>query len=206
MEFYSQFNQDKFLYENFFKNKENGFFLDIGAHDGITGNNTFLFEKLGWSGVCIEPIPSVFEKLKNNRNCILVESALSGVSGEEDFLVLEGYTEMLSGIVKNYDPRHLTRIENELRSMGGKKEIIRCKTITMDELNLPSVIDYVSLDVEGSELNILKTIDFNKYQINFMSIENNYNDINITNIMLENSFEIISYLGCDTIFKNKKIC
>jgi FkbM family methyltransferase len=205
MEFYSQFNQDKFLYENYFKNKTNGFFLDIGAHDGITGNNTFLFEKLGWSGICIEPIPSVFEKLKNNRNCILIESALCETSGEDDFLVLEGYTEMLSGLIRNYDARHISRIEHELISMGGRKEVIRCKTITMDELNLPPVIDYVSLDVEGSELNILKTIDFNKYQINFMSIENNYHDINITNIMLENNFKIVSNLGCDTIFKNERV-
>jgi len=203
MEFYSQFNQDRFLYENFFKSKKNGFFLDIGAHDGVSGNNTLFFEKIGWSGICIEPIPSVFEKLKNNRNCTLIESALSESNGEADFLVLEGYTEMLSGIVKNYDPKHLNRIENELRSMGGQKNIIKCKTITMDDLMLPSIIDYVSLDVEGSELNILKTINFNKYQINFISIENNYNDINITNIMLNNNFEIISNLGCDTIFKNK---
>jgi FkbM family methyltransferase len=205
MEFYSQFNQDKFLYENYFKNKTDGFFLDIGAHDGITGNNTYLFEKIGWSGVCIEPIPSVFKKLKENRNCILIESALSETTGEEEFLELIGYTEMLSGLIKNYDPRHLNRIETEIQSMGGEKKIIKCNTITMDDLNLPLIIDYVSLDVEGSELNILNTINFNKYRINFMSIENNYNDNDIINVMLNNNFEIVSYLGCDIIFKNKVI-
>jgi len=205
MEYYSQFEQDKFLYENFFKNKFDGFFMDIGAHDGVTGNNTYFFEKLGWSGICIEPIPGVFSKLKNNRNCILIESALSDSKGNEDFLVLEGYTEMLSGIMKNYDPKHLNRIDDELKSMGGKKNIIKCETITMEDLNLPHIIDYISLDVEGSELNILKTINFKKHQINFISIENNYNDSNITNIMLDNNFEIIINLGCDTIFKNKNI-
>lgn len=205
MEFYSQFNQDKFLYDNFFKSKKNGFFLDIGAHDGITGNNTYFFEKLGWDGICIEPIPSVFEKLKINRNCTLIESALSDSKGNVDFLVLEGYTEMLSGIMDNYDPKHINRIDDELKKMGGEKNIIKCKTITMDDLNLPDVIDYISLDVEGSELSILKTINFKKNQINFISIENNYNDSNITNIMIDNNFEIIANLGCDTIFKNKNI-
>jgi hypothetical protein len=68
MQYYSQYGQDKFLFENFFINKKEGFFLDIGAHDGVNGNNTFLFEKIGWSGVCIEPIPSVFEKLKKIVN------------------------------------------------------------------------------------------------------------------------------------------
>lgn len=205
MEYYSQFEQDKFLHENFFKNKFDGFFIDIGAHDGITGNNTYFFEKLGWSGVCIEPIPNVFNKLKNNRKCVVIEAALSESTGVEDFLVLDGYTEMLSGIVKNYDPRHLYRIESELISMGGKKQIISCKTIKIDDLKLPNIIDYVSIDVEGSELKILQTIDFNKYQINFMSIENNYNDHNITDILLRNNFEIVAILGCDTIFKNKNI-
>ena len=49
MEFYSQYGQDKFLFENFFKEKNNGFYLDIGAHDGITLSNTYFFEKLGWA-------------------------------------------------------------------------------------------------------------------------------------------------------------
>ena len=203
MEFYSQFGQDKFIYENFFVDKPAGFFLDIGAHDGITGSNTFFFEKLGWSGICVEPIPSVFQKLKINRKCTSLNVALSNSNGEEDFLVLEGYTEMLSGILKNYDQKHLKRIESELKTMGGKKNYITCKTITFDELEIPHEIDYMSVDVEGSELSILKTIDFNKYKIKVVSIENNYNDNNIVQIMLENNFEIILQASCDIIFKNK---
>ena len=203
MEFYSQFGQDKFIYENFFVDNPAGFFLDIGAHDGITGSNTFFFEKLGWSGICVEPIPSVFQKLKINRKCTSLNVALSNSNGEEDFLVLEGYTEMLSGILKNYDQKHLNRIESELKAMGGKKNYIHCKTITFDELEIPHEIDYMSIDVEGSELSILKTIDFNKYKINVVSIENNYNDNDIVQIMLENNFEILSRALGDIIFKNK---
>ena len=67
MKFYSQFNQDNYVFNKFFKNNQNGFFLDIGEHDGVTGNNTKFFEDLGWSGVCIEPIPSVFEELKKTE-------------------------------------------------------------------------------------------------------------------------------------------
>lgn len=205
MQYYSQFGQDKFLYENYFKNIKKGFFLDIGAHDGVTGSNTFLFEKLGWEGICLEPIPSVFEKLIKNRSCTSLNIALSDIEGEEEFLVLEGYTEMLSGIIKNYDSRHLRRIETELKSMGGKKNNIKCKTTTFDKLNLPETIDFISLDVEGSELSILKTIDFKHYKINFISIENNYNDVNIVDIMLQNNYEIIENAMCDVIFKNRNL-
>jgi hypothetical protein len=64
MKFYSQFNQDRYMFETFFKENKKGFFVDIGAHDGITGNNTKFFEEIGWSGVCVEPLPFIFEKLK----------------------------------------------------------------------------------------------------------------------------------------------
>jgi FkbM family methyltransferase len=203
MEFYSQYGQDKFLFENFFKEKSNGFYLDIGAHDGITLSNTYLFEKLGWDGVCIEPIPDVFTKLKSNRNCKLFNCVLSNKKGTENFLVLEGYTEMLSGILENYDPAHLIRIDNELRIMGGSKKVIVSESLTFDDLELPNIIDFVSLDVEGSEMKILETIDFNKYHINIISIEVNHGADEITNFIESKNFEKIGSLGCDFIFKNK---
>ena len=66
-ESFSQFNQDKFIFENFFPVKSDGVFVDIGAHDGITLSNTWFFENyLGWTGYCFEPNPSLFAKLVEN--------------------------------------------------------------------------------------------------------------------------------------------
>lgn len=203
MEFYSQYGQDKFLFENFFKEKNNGFYLDIGAHDGITLSNTYFFEKLGWDGVCFEPIPNVYEKLKTNRKCRTFNCALSDKKGYEKFLVLEGYTEMLSGIYDNYDKKHLSRIEDEQRSMGGTKKIIECQTGIFDDFNFPKHINYISLDVEGSELNILRTINFSKYSIDFMSIEVVHNHNEIDDLMITNNFIKIKTLECDYIYRNK---
>jgi FkbM family methyltransferase len=203
LKFYSQYGQDKFLYENFYKNKKDGFYVDIGAHDGITLSNTMLFEELGWDGVCIEPLPTVFEQLKNNRKCTVLNCALSDNSGYEEFLFLEGYTEMLSGLVKEYDPNHMLRINNELSIMGGKKNLISCKTELFENLNLPEKIDYISLDVEGAEMTILKTINFDKYSINIMTIEVNNSANEIDDFMTNNGFEKISSMGCDYIYKNK---
>lgn len=203
MEYYSQYGQDKFLYESFFKEQTNGFYLDIGAHDGITLSNTYLFEKLGWDGVCVEPLPDVFKKLELNRKCKLHNCVVSNKTGTENFLVLEGYTEMLSGILENYDPNHLIRIENELNMMGGSKKIIVTESITFDDLNLPNKIDFISLDVEGSEIKILESIDFNKYEIHIMSIEVNHHADQITKFVESKNFEKIGSLGCDFIFKNK---
>ena len=57
--YYSQLGQDRFLNENYFKNKLTGTFVDIGAHDGNTYSNSKFFENLGWSGLCVEPIPNI---------------------------------------------------------------------------------------------------------------------------------------------------
>ena len=63
--FYSQFGQDAFVFKEFFENKQNGIFIDIGAHDGESFSNSKFFEKtLNWKGICIEPIPEVFQELK----------------------------------------------------------------------------------------------------------------------------------------------
>ena len=66
--FYSQYNQDNYLETNIFKGYKNGFYVDVGAHDGISFNNTLYFEKNNnWTGINIEPIKSVFDKLVINR-------------------------------------------------------------------------------------------------------------------------------------------
>ena len=101
LKYYSQFGQDKFCYENFFINKEDGFFLEIGALDGIKFSNTYFFEKRGWKGICVEPSPKKFSLLEKNRNCICEQLAVSDVSGEKfSFMDIHGYGEGLSGIVE----------------------------------------------------------------------------------------------------------
>ena len=63
--YYSQCKQDQYINESFFKGKDSGVFVDIGAHNGISLSNSYFFEKeLGWNGVCIEPMPEVYSELK----------------------------------------------------------------------------------------------------------------------------------------------
>lgn len=91
-EYFSQYQQDKFLDEHIFQGKENGFFKDIGAHDGITMNNTYYFEQhRNWRGICIEPIPKVCRKLDLNRSCIKINGCIAQRSDKSNFLRIEGY-------------------------------------------------------------------------------------------------------------------
>ena len=115
MKFYSQYGQDKWLYETFFTNQEFGTFLEIGADDGVDKSNTLFFEEfLGWQGMCVEPSPNRFKLLEKNRVCICENYAVSDFVGETKFLDISGWGKGLSGIVDKYDNRHLKRVKNEI--------------------------------------------------------------------------------------------
>jgi FkbM family methyltransferase len=167
--FYSQYQQDQYLYENFFKNKKEGVFVDIGAHDGITINNTYFFEKnMEWTGLCIEPLPDVYNRLKINRNCACVQACIFDNRDSISFLQISGYAEMLSGIIENYNPEHIKRIRKEIDLKGGKSELIQVKCYNFNDLlknhNILK-IDLLSVDTEGGELEIIKSIDFSFFDI-----------------------------------------
>ena len=205
---YSQLGQEKYLNENFFKNKTNGVFVDIGAHDGITLSNTKFFEELGWQGICVEPIPEIFEKLKINRKCICEQYAVTDEDGIGEFLVLKGWTEMLSGLANEYVQSHVNRINAEISERGGSKEIIPINTIKLQTLldrhNI-TYIDYLSVDTEGNELKILKSIDFNKTKVFSITVENNYNISDFKDYLIPLGFRYETNLTQDEVFINIKI-
>ncbi|MDP3889520.1 MAG: FkbM family methyltransferase [bacterium] len=199
--YYSQCQQDKFINEFFFKNKKNGVFVDIGAHDGMSFSNTYFFEsELGWHGICIEPLPEIFSQLQKNRKCICINGCISNKSGEAQFLKVGGPCEiqMLSGLLEKYDPRHVNRIKRELASCGGMATIISVPCFTINEILKKYNtfhIDYLSIDTEGGELDILKSIDFDTFDIKIIDVENNYNDPEFRNFLEKKGYTYVTTLA-----------
>jgi len=182
--FYSQYGQDEYLENNIFKGYKNGFFMDIGAHDGVSINNTLYFEKNNsWTGLNIEPIKNVFDKLTSNRpNNINLNCAVCNNDGETDFLCNTGYTEMISGIKSTFDSRHYERLQRENQSKGSTTESITVNTKKIETIcreNNISHINYLSIDVEGAEFEVIKSINFDKVFIDVIEFENNYNDTSL---------------------------
>lgn len=205
--FVSQFKQDQFVYENFFKNKTNGFFLDIGASDGIEYSNTYFFEKeLGWKGICVEPRDQAFKDLTNNRDCICIKGCISEQEGTAQFLEVLGYAELLSGVYDKYDPRHVARINSELVSHGGSKRIIEVKCYNINKIlheHGVTHIDYLSLDTEGGELEILKSIDFETITVDVIDVENNYNDPSMRRFLEDKGYKLVKRIVCDELYVRK---
>jgi len=208
--FNSQDNQDKYLETNIFKGYKNGFFVDVGAHDGVSINNTLYFDKNNnWTGINIEPIKSVYDRLVSNRpNNINLNCAVCNKDGETEFLCNTGYTEMISGIKDTFDQRHLQRLENENRQMGSTTQVITVNTKKLeticDEHNI-SHIHYLSIDVEGAEFEVIKSINFDKVFIDVIGFENNYNDVSVPIVeYLENKNFVMIHLSLDIFMINKK--
>lgn len=206
MEFYSQYGQDDHLYEKLFRDKTDGFFVDVGASDGVTISNSYFFEKfLGWNGICIEPRVSIIEELRKNRTCFIENVCISDTNEDEvEFLEICGYGQGLSGMKKKYDPRHVNRIKEDLKAhTESTSEVRKVKTVRLDSLlekyNITHV-DYLSIDVEGAELDIIKTIDFGKITITALTLENNYNDPAIRSFMDSKGFDLNANLGVDEVY------
>lgn len=207
--FYSQDGQDKYLETFVFKGFENGFFVDVGSHDGVTINNTLFFEKnKNWTGINIEPIKKVYNKLIINRPfCININCAVSNIDGYSEFILNTGYTEMLSGLKNKYDERHFERLfrENELTKSTTEIVTVQTKRLeTVFDENNVKIINYLSIDVEGAEFEVIKSINFNKVFIDVIGFENNYNDKSIPIIhFLESMGFVINHKSMDIFMINK---
>lgn len=204
--YYSQYDQDRFVYETFFKEKKTGVFVDIGAHNGIALSNTKFFEEIGWSGLCIEPIPEVFQELQKNRTCACVQGCISNREGKVSFLRIDGYHEMLSGIFDNYSKEHLQRIQQSLGILEHESHAAFIETNCyllnnlLEEREIYQV-DFLSLDTEGGELEILKSLDYSRFQIEIIDVENNYHDPEFRTFLKSKGYNLVKELGCDEIYQ-----
>ena len=203
-DYFSEAGQDMLVKENFFKNQKSGFFLEIGAFDGIEGSNCYHFEKfMNWQGIAVEASPLQFEKLKKNRNCKLMNVALGSENKQVEFYeVAEGFTQM-SGINNLNFKNSFERIKKNSDSKINKINI-ECKTF---ENLIPSdqIIDLISIDIEGNEPDVLSSINFDKYQIKVIILENNTpNELSYLKFFTEKNFYYFDRVGMDEIYYNRE--
>ncbi len=205
-QYFSQAGQDKLIYEKFFKNLDkDGFFIDIGAYDGVTGSNTYFFEKhLDWKGILVEPAKGQFDKLKSNRNNKCINTAAAEKNETLEFIeVTEGYTQMSGLNQKDYNDTY-DLLRSDLNSVTKKYNIQT--SIFKDIVQEKKEIDYLSIDIEGGEFNLIKSIDFNFYKVKVISVENNKpNEISYKDYLFSHGFKFFDYCGNDEIYFNPNL-
>jgi FkbM family methyltransferase len=156
---------------------QSGFFIEVGANDGVSESNTYYLEKIkSWQGVLIEPIPHLF------RQCVVARpqakvfnAALVSADYSETTVVMQNrhLMSVVKGVFSNpeEDKQNLEKAKH-YHNIDNAEIHVPARTLTsiLDEANAPQ-IDFFSLDVEGFELNVLKGLDFQRYRPEYMLIE-----------------------------------
>lgn len=200
-QFFSQSGQDAYLDEHVFEGKRDGVFIEVGGYDGITGSNCLYFEMMrGWSGLLLEPSPTFCAAASAFRRATCLNFALAAEDGKAEFLeILEGFSQM-SGLTGSYDDETLNTVTSDPRHKG---QTITVRTQTLEQIldqNFLKAIDYISLDVEGAEMQILADFPFEKYDIAAWTIENNKGAQDIPTLMREKGYKRAEALGVDDVY------
>lgn len=147
------------------------FFVDIGAGDGISGSNTFYFAIRGASGVCFEPIKESYAKLRRlywfNRKVICRNCGISDEAREAEIVDLQD----CSYIPETEDQAHTRLLPLEQPARQIRQIRLLPFREAMRGITLPSVIDLLNIDVEGHELNVLRSIPFDRYTFRLIILE-----------------------------------
>ena len=185
-------------------NYNDGYFIELGANDGISQSNTYFYEtNKNWRGMLIEPIPHKFLdciKNRSKKNSIFCNACV-GFDFKKEFVEIVYSNLMSTPIDLKSD------IENPEKHAESGKKFLDSKentfkfaaiTATLNDLMIkskaPNIIDFLSLDVEGAEMEVLEGINFNKYFFKYMLIESrSFNEIN--NFLLLKKYKFIEKLG-----------
>lgn len=205
---HSQHKQDIKILE-LLNYKKNGYFLDIGCAHFKTLSNTYLLEKdFGWNGLCVDPRKGLKQDFIKERKCSFKEAAIYKHTGKISFRD----TDVLSGI----DDDSITD-ECKRKDFLQNQKFYDVSCITLKDLfqeyNVPPLIDYMSLDVEGAELLILETFPFSTHTIMTATIEHNSHfgtrqkekAEKILKLMENNNFDLVANIKQDFLFVNKKL-
>jgi len=165
----SQNNQD--LLVLFLLGENPGFFVEFGADDGLALSNTYILEKeFNWSGILCEPSNLSQRALIENRNCFIDFNCVSDKSGDTVSFIETG-----NGL-SSLEKYAYNDMWADKRKEGYSYEV---STISLSDLlnkyNAPEIIDYISIDTEGSEFDILNAYDFSR-TFKVITVEHNYTD------------------------------
>ena len=162
-EYRAQAGQDKYVEQ--FLNHENGVYVEFGARDGVEHSNTYYFEKTyNWTGILVEPDDRELKKITINRPNAHIYTGVA--------VCPVGTTEVTFAISSN---RGWSGIHNSYDDKRWYNTVISQKTLPCVDLNeiCPENVDYMTVDTEGSEVEILRTFDFTSHNVKIIQVERN---------------------------------
>jgi FkbM family methyltransferase len=167
----SQIGQDKWVLETMFPGVTDGTFVDVGSGDGQRDSNTAALERRGWTGICVDPFPSNM----GNRTCRVFKEVVWSTPGR---VMTFQKAEDVGGLAQTLD-----RWKDE----AMKAPSVELTTVTLDDIltraKAPAFIHFLSLDIEGAELEALKAFPFDRIRLGAIALEHNYEEPKRTQIV-----------------------
>lgn len=182
---YSQFGQDLFLYHNFFKQKTNGYYIELGSYHPTTFSNLAFFDQcLKWNGLCLDMNDFHEKEYLFKRNCKFVKSCVSNRTFVDYYKHDDALANGNEGTSRTYCEAFDQLLENHTKTKQ---------------------IDLLSIDIEGEEYYALQTFDFNKYNVSYVLVEtyHNKNRNHIFDYLQSKGFVHIVQIGPDDLFENR---
>ena len=163
------------------------YFVDLAANDAISLSNSLLLEKHGWEGICLEPNPIYWYRLASFRTCTIIGAFLGGTQ-EEDGKEVDVRLPNTAGrgVYGGIVGDGMDNTGTSSHTVDEKRNIVSIATV-FQETNVPSVIDYLSLDVEGAELLVMKDFPFDKHKFKWITIERPKDEL--VNLLQQNGYK-----------------
>ena len=205
---FSQFEEDLFI-KNYFKDRKNGFFVDIGCHHPFKGNNTYLLYKSGWSGINIDLNKLSIDLFNVARpKDINICTAISDKEGEIEYY-LPNNNPLSSEITIDKKFSNILKSHHGNQYKSYKTISVTWKSIEKKYVNYLEKIDFFKIDIEGSDLKVLKSINLKNLKIELLMVEASHLDAQnreeIIYHLKSNDYKIVFDNKLNVIFKNKKI-
>ena len=179
MRYYSQFGEDKILAE-LFEGTTEGCCVEVGANNGVDDSTTLFFEELGWKCILVEPNPDLCKEIRKKRSSTLFECAVSSKKGDATLHVAVG-ADRSHGMSTISDSQE---VHDRIKSHGFDCVPVKVKVRTLDDIleesDIDCDIDFISIDVEGLELEVLNGFSIEKWKPKIMLVEDNSNFKNKT--------------------------
>lgn len=190
---YAQVGEDMVL--NWFFSANEGFYVEVGCNQAKAYSNSYNLYKKGWKGICIDANENlIFEHKHFRKKDISIYAAISNVEQELKFV------EFFDSLVSSLDIKHVAKYK-EIRPIKSERMLTtRTLDSVLDEFNAPNKFDFLSIDVEGHDYEVLLSINLNRYRPKLILIEihefdiSNPNPNKIYNYLISMNYKMVGYI------------
>lgn len=206
VELYAQHGEEFLLWQRC-AFKANGVFIEIGAYDGVSLSNSLFFEQIGWSGLLVEAHPGLAAKCRSARPAAAVVHAALGATdgGSVTFSMVKGEQGLDTLSFVSTTDRQLRRIESRHGSIERVDVPARTLQSVVREVNLVEV-DWMSIDVEGAELDVLKGANLDEFRPRLILVEDNSGgaDDTVSRYLATQGYRWDARVGCNDLYVRAK--